>query len=134
MLDTPLRGFTILLPKVSCTTEIFKTAAVMISCVNIHKDALLSRMFITQWMLLPREWLPSVATEQVKGWNKMTRSSSEAKFLFSFSFNLELHLVVKSASLTALKHRALDPLCQNRTATGQATCLPTCCPANTVYN
>ena len=84
-------------------------------------------------MLLPKEWLLSVDTEQVKGWNKMTRSSSEAKFPFSFSFHLELHLVVKSASLTALKHEALDPLHQNRAGTGQASYLPTC-PANTIYN
>lgn len=60
----------------------------------------------------------SLATEQIKGWNK-TRSSSEAKFLFSFVFNLELYLVVKSASLTALKHEARTAQALAR----QAACL-----------
>ena len=96
----------------------------MISYINTHKHAQIQHVFITQWMLLLREWFPSLATEQVKGWNKMTRSSSEAKCLFSFSFNLELHFVVRSASPTALKHEALDFLCQNSAGTGQASCLP----------
>lgn len=57
MLNTPLHGFTTLLPKVLCTTEmnIFKTATVMISHINIHKDALIMHRFISWWMLLPRE-------------------------------------------------------------------------------
>lgn len=106
----------------------------MISYINIHKDPLIVCTFITQRMFLSREWFSSLATEQVKGWNKVTWSSSEAKFLFSFSSNLELHLLVKSASLIALKHEALNTLCQNSTGTGQASCLPTCCPANTINN
>lgn len=65
MLNTPLHGFTILLPKVLCTTEmnIFKTATVMTSHINIHKDVLITHRFISQWMLLPREqflpWRPN---------------------------------------------------------------------------
>lgn len=65
----------ILPPKVLCTTEmnIFKTASVMTSYTNIHKETLISHLFIAQWMLLPREWLPTLGNEQVKGWNRMTR-------------------------------------------------------------
>lgn len=63
--------------------------------------------------------VPSLATEQIKGWNKTTQSSSEAKFLFSFVYNLELYLVVKSASLTALKHEARTAQALAR----QAACL-----------
>lgn len=95
-----------------------KQASVMISYISYtdtHKDTLISHLFITQWMLLPREQFSSLATEREKGWNKMTRSSSEAKF----SFNRELHLVVKSASLTALKHEVLNPPRQNSTGTSQ---------------
>lgn len=82
-------------------------------------------------MLLPREQFPSLATEGVKGWNKMTRSSSAGKF----SFNRELHLVVKSASLTALKHEVLNPPRQNSTGTSQPSWwLPTCCSTDTTSN
>lgn len=82
-------------------------------------------------MLLPREQFPSLATEGVKGWNKMTRSSSAGKF----SFNRELHLVVKSASLTALKHEVLNPPRPNSTGTSQPSWwLPTCCSTATTSN
>lgn len=102
-----------------------------ISYTDTHKDTLISHLFITQWMLLPREQFSSLATEREKGWNKMTRSSSEAKF----SFNRELHLVVKSASLTALKHEVLNPPRQNSTGTSQPSWwLPTCCSTTTTFN
>jgi len=53
-------------------------------------------------------------------------------FVRSFNFNLELHLVEKRAGLTTLKHEALDPLCHDSAGTGQASCLPTCCPTNAI--
>ena len=34
--------------------------------------------------------------------------------------------MLKSVSLTALKHEELDPLCQNHTGTGHTSCLRTC--------
>lgn len=51
--------------------NIFKTASVMISYTSIHKETLISHLLITQWMLLPREWLPTLDNEPVKGWNRM---------------------------------------------------------------
>lgn len=130
VLNTPLCGFTIFLPKILCTTEIdiFKTATRTIIRKYMQRCSNVAHVYNS--MYAPTEG----ATELVKGWNKITWSSSEAKFLFSFSSNLEEHSVVKSASLAVLKHEALDPQCQHSAGTGQASCLPTCCPANTVHN
>lgn len=57
MLNTPLHGFTILLPKVLGTVEmnIFKAATVMISYKNTHKDALIMHRFVCRWMLRTKE-------------------------------------------------------------------------------